>query len=271
VHRAFEEVFVVYRTGFGVGLGIVVFRMPENNISFRGAGADGKHFVVGNRAVGGGYYPMTFEAEVVDDSLYNAIVDCVCIFKPKLIVEIGSANGLGSTQAFIEGIIHAKLEKYCQLHCVEINKQRFDDLQTNTMSSGVDIVYYNGTTIPYSMYPTSVMIDKFRTFLCEQFRDKKQCSLEQMLDWKAAERKLVETSLVVKLPRNADMVMIDGSAFTGNAELKLFDQPRVVILDDVVDIKNYQNYQKLNADVNYIKVKQDLGLRNGYAIFARKL
>lgn len=213
---------------------------------------------------------MSFTPEVVDDSLYSAIVDAVCVFKPKQIVEIGSANGLGSTAAFIEGISHAGMQKECTLYCVELNKDRYDELVMNTAIPGMNIICLNGTTVPYSRYMTSVEIDRLRSFLEQHYRDKKQYALSEMLDWKVSERKQVEQSMVLQLPRNADMVMIDGSAFSGNAEMQLFDSPKVIILDDIVDIKNYSNWQKLNNNPAYMKLKQDLTLRNGYAIFARR-
>lgn len=195
----------------------------------------------------------------------------VCVYRPKQIVEIGSANGLGSTQAFIEGIVHAGIQKDCVLHCVELNVERFSELVDNVAKHDVVAMCHNGTTVPYSRYITSIEIDKIRTFLQDHYRTKQQYPLSTMLDWKATERQQVEKSLVVQLPRSADMIMIDGSAFSGSAEFALFDDPKVIILDDIVDIKNYQNWQRLNNDSRYIKAQQSLSLRNGYAIFVRRI
>ncbi len=67
-----------------------------------------------------------------------------------------------------------------------------------------------------------------------------------------------------------DLVLIDGSEFTGAAELDRVYGARCIALDDVNAYKNYDNYQRLKRDARYRLVEEDWSTRNGYAIFRRR-
>jgi hypothetical protein len=63
------------------------------------------------------------------------------------------------------------------------------------------------------------------------------------------------------------MVLIDGSEFTGRAELDETYGAKFILLDDIRTLKNEFNYERLRADAFYTLVKENLDLRNGYAVF----
>ena len=65
------------------------------------------------------------------------------------------------------------------------------------------------------------------------------------------------------------MVLIDGSEFTGQAELSLVMGAKIIALDDINAFKNYQSYQVLINDPNYKIIAREMGLRNGFAIFEK--
>jgi len=65
------------------------------------------------------------------------------------------------------------------------------------------------------------------------------------------------------------MVLIDGSEFTGHAELNLVMGAKIIALDDINAFKNYQSYQILISDPNYKIIARDVSLRNGFAIFEK--
>ena len=66
-----------------------------------------------------------------------------------------------------------------------------------------------------------------------------------------------------------DVVLIDGSEFTGRAELAEVHGARFLLLDDTRSFKTYDNYRRLRADPTYRLVTQSRWLRNGFAIFER--
>jgi len=67
-----------------------------------------------------------------------------------------------------------------------------------------------------------------------------------------------------------DLVLIDGSEFTGEAELNEVYGSKVIILDDANSYKNYTAHHRLINDENYELIRKNFSLRNGYSIFKRK-
>ncbi len=67
-----------------------------------------------------------------------------------------------------------------------------------------------------------------------------------------------------------DMILIDGSEFTGQAEFPHVYGAKWILLDDIRTFKNYNNYMKLAFDPHYKLVEVKLNLRNGYAVFKKR-
>jgi hypothetical protein len=103
--------------------------------------------------------------------------------------------------------------------------------------------------------------------------------LEKVLGWLQQDMDYVRSSAVpqdgigiIKAENNIDvfdMALIDGSAFTGRAELQQVYGSHLIILDDINDIKNYENFQRLKGDSRYKLIVANRILRNGYALFHR--
>jgi hypothetical protein len=66
-----------------------------------------------------------------------------------------------------------------------------------------------------------------------------------------------------------DIVLIDGSEFLGKAELDHVIGARVIILDDTMAYKNYENRLRLLGDGRYVCTHDDKGLRNGFSVFQK--
>jgi hypothetical protein len=64
-----------------------------------------------------------------------------------------------------------------------------------------------------------------------------------------------------------DAVLIDGSEFTGSAELDEVYGARFILLDDTETFKNWKNMRRLEADPRYRLVQHDPSTRNGFAVF----
>jgi hypothetical protein len=68
---------------------------------------------------------------------------------------------------------------------------------------------------------------------------------------------------------NFDFVLIDGSPFSGEAELRcvrpFLADKAIIALDDTNDIKNWTNYHKLKGFAKLLW--EDWSVRNGAAIF----
>ena len=68
-----------------------------------------------------------------------------------------------------------------------------------------------------------------------------------------------------------DVVLIDGSEFTGEAEFQKIYGATYILLDDICAYKNFFNYKSLLKDKNYRLIGRDLKLRNGWAAFKKVL
>lgn len=66
-----------------------------------------------------------------------------------------------------------------------------------------------------------------------------------------------------------DVVLIDGSEFTGEAELQKIYGGTYILLDDICAYKNFFNYKALLKDRKYKLIGRDLRLRNGWAAFKK--
>jgi chloramphenicol O-acetyltransferase len=131
----------------------------------------------------------------------------------------------------------------------------------------------NGTATISSLWMNKKDIEEFyqniRTTL-------NQYPLEQVLGWHNV---CLETAYQYKTSAIEDIhfehsvdfnfVLIDGSPFSGESELRcarpFLAEKAIIALDDVNDIKNYANYEKLKRTATLLW--EDMACRNGAAIF----
>jgi len=200
--------------------------------------------------------------EIYNDDFYYDIVDIVSkLPNDSNILEIGSSSGDGSTSAFVDGIL--KNSNKINLFCLEISKQRFEVLKKRFNYSW----FY-----PYNM--SSVNIDEFKNIDCF-INDIRYFRYNTWLkqDIKYIVDNNIECDAINFIKKNHhveyfDCVLIDGSAFTGESDFKKIYGSRIIMLDDVIDIKNEKNHEILLSDENYFLMKFN-STRNGYSIFKK--
>lgn len=239
---------------------------------------------------------MSFNPEIVKgDSLYNLIVKLVIEKKPTTILEIGSANGLGSTQAFIEGVKSSGHE--CKMVCMEANIDRWRELAINCRFHNF-ISCIHGCSSSASSYMSEHDIEKFMKEHGYRFNIKRH-SVDTVKKWRSDEIDMIEKldldsdhpltnqgaycdAVLVAIGKSDitknyeeysnfvfDMVLIDGSAFTGDNDLDLCYGAKTIIMDDTMDIKCYHPMQRLLADDKYKLISSEPNYRNGYAAFEK--
>lgn len=213
--------------------------------------------------------------EIKNDPFYHAIFRLSSTEKIVTILEIGSSSGQGSTEAFVRGI---KLNPFKpHLFCMELSKPRFQALKQ--LYSNCDQVHcYNVSSVPLDMFPDELSVTNFMNTIATNLN---QYGLKSVLGWLRQDIEYVEKSglpangiEIIKNENNIDhfdMVLIDGSEFTGFSEFKLIYGARFILLDDINAFKNYHSYQFLLSDENYQLLEHNLTLRNGYAIFKKKI
>lgn len=176
-------------------------------------------------------------------------------------LEIGGGTGDGSTQC-----IRTK-----RLFSIENHPDRIDRHSMNLSAKGG--VSVNGTATLPKLWMNKNDIEEFYRTTKTNLN---QYPLEQVLDW---HKECFETASIystnsiedihIEHNVNFDFVLIDGSPFSGEAELRcvrpFLAEKAIIALDDVNDIKNWANYHKLKGFAKLLW--EDWSVRNGAAIF----
>jgi hypothetical protein len=176
-------------------------------------------------------------------------------------LEIGGGTGDGSTQC-----IRTK-----KLFSIENHPDRIGRHAMNLSARGG--VAINGTATLSSLWMNKKDIEEFYQTIRTTLN---QYPLEQVLGWHNV---CLETAYQYKtsaiedihFEHNVDFnfVLIDGSPFSGESELRcvrpFLAEKAIIALDDVNDIKNYANYEKLKRTATLLW--EDMACRNGAAIF----
>ena len=176
-------------------------------------------------------------------------------------LEIGGGTGDGSTQC-----IHTN-----KLFSIEINPERIGRHRMNLDAKG-------GVSVQGSAVVRGLWMHKFDVLEFHSTRktNLNQYSIENVLGWYSECFELAkpyETNAIedIHFDHNVDFnfVLIDGSPFSGEAELRccrpFLADKAIIALDDINDIKNWTNYHKLKGFAKLLW--EDWSVRNGAAIF----
>ncbi|MDT9235977.1 FkbM family methyltransferase [Limnospira sp. PMC 917.15] len=212
--------------------------------------------------------------EIKNDEFYAAIKQIATEQDIQTVLEIGSSSGSGSTEAFVQGLVNNSNEPL--LFCMEISQSRFDALRKRYEDYSF-VRCYNVSSVPLESFPTE---NEIRGFYQNHQTNLNLYPIEQVLNWWHQDTEYLRNSGVhgggIKLIKEEnnieifDVVLIDGSEFTGKAELQEIYGAKFILLDDINTFKNYDNYHQLILDSKYVLIKENQNLRNGYAIFANK-
>jgi len=213
------------------------------------------------------------DPEIKYDSFYFKIYEFALTKNIKTILEIGSSSGNGSTEAFAKGIKDNL--NHPTLFCMEVSLPRFEKLQSYYQDNP-QVKCFNVSSVPIKDFPSEQEVLNFirnvpskLSYIQEnevlrwlkQDIDyiKQNASYENGID-------LIKSSYGID---DFDMVLIDGSEFTGMAELNKVYGARYILLDDIDCFKNMNNFIRLKKDPNYKLITENHQLRNGYAIFEK--
>jgi hypothetical protein len=212
--------------------------------------------------------------EVKNDAFYDAIYRLSSTEDISTILEIGSSSGEGSTSAFVAGI--KKNPRHPTLACMEISKRRFTKLRQH-YATEPQVRCYNVSSVPLTAFPqTADLAHFYKTAPPEVI----QIDLAAASTWLQQDIDYLKESGVpqqgIELIRKDlgieqfDMVLIDGSEFTGQAELDRLYGAKFILLDDTRSYKNHTNRARLLKDPQYTLLEENLSLRNGYSIFKKR-
>lgn len=207
---------------------------------------------------------------MIDDQLSKCISTLIARYRPKTILEIGSSDGTGSTNVFINKLKNMNAE----LFCIEMNKDRYNQLKENTSqyswlypvhAASVDqygVMQWEQVEILRKKQPN---FDVWATFSMEKLREWYDNTLKEIT--KSDIKEGIHYCLNLIASDTFDMVFIDGGPFTAEAELDHVYGADIIILDDIYDIKNYNNYIEMNKDTLYERIAFSKSYRNGFAAY----
>jgi FkbM family methyltransferase len=215
-------------------------------------------------------YDRLIPPEVKDDPFYRAILEFSRSAKIKTVLEIGSSSGEGSTEAFVRGLRENPHRP--TLFCMEVSKPRFEALRARYAGDSF-VKPYRVSSVGLNKFPSEAEVTRFyNQYLAGRFHP-----LPEVLRWLRQDIEYIRSSAA---PENGirqikhengieffDLVLIDGSEFTGKAELEEVYGARFIFLDDINSFKNFENFQRLAADPNYLLREADRSVRGGYAFF----
>ena len=218
-------------------------------------------------------YDHTIPPEIFGDEFYDVIRSMARTAPVDTILEIGSSTGEGSTSAFVEGL-HENPRRP-KLFCVETSRPRFQRL-VERYGHDPQVTCYNVSSIPLERFPKEADVIEFY-----RNRDSKmkRVPLHRVLRWLRQDLRYVRrlgpsrNGIQMIKEQNAidrfGMVLIDGSEFTGEAELAEVYGADYILLDDIGTFKNLAGFERLRDDPEYRITASNPDLRNGYAVFER--
>jgi hypothetical protein len=212
---------------------------------------------------------IAIPAEIKNDELYDKIVTTIRMFSSeiKTVLEVGASSGDGSTEALIIGMAGLGGKT---LYTIEANPLRYTNLVARY--KGLDWVKpLNGSSVRLDEYMSKDDVKFFHKNTPTQLNE---YSLETVLSWYDDETSCVANwnipAGLIDTIEKPDMVLLDGSPFTGNAEYEKVCDSKIIILDDILDIKHYHSHQALRKNKEYECLFCNLTLRNGYSIWVRR-
>jgi glycosyltransferase involved in cell wall biosynthesis len=209
--------------------------------------------------------------EIKDDAFYRLIRDLAATESLRHVLEIGSSAGGGSTSAFVEGL--SRNPGHPKLFCIEVSRARFEVLRA-AYADKPFVQCYNMSSISPEEFPPAEAVAAFYASTPTALN---KYPLEQVLGWRETDIAYVRDAAVpaaaiahIKAEHGIerfDMVLIDGSEFTGAVELEKVIGARIILLDDTNAFKCHAARARLLAHPDYELITDDQTLRNGYSAF----
>jgi hypothetical protein len=221
-------------------------------------------------ALRGGLIPP----EIRDDEFYALISTIAANPDVRTILEIGASSGEGSTEALIQGARRNPSQPV--IDSIEVSPPRFRALASRHRKVHF-LRTHNVSSVSIERFATEEQVRDFHHAVDSPLRSE---PLDVVLGWLRADIETVQKNnlsqdgvRVIKTQAGIDtfdMVLIDGSEFTGSAELEDVYGAKFILLDDICTFKNFDNHLRLSNDEDYVLVQKSDRLRNGYAAFRRR-
>jgi len=196
-------------------------------------------------------YDNYMPPEIKNDSFYSILIDIARRFPLRTILEIGASSGEGSTEALVHGL--AENPGKPTLFCIEVSRARYERL-AQRYAGNPQVKPYNASSVNLKDFPSEAQVIEFYQMQPYNLNMGEtnigNWPLELVLTWLRNDIKyLTEHNIqqdgisLIKRKHSIsqfDMVLIDGSEFTGSAELLQVYGAPIIAMDDINTCKNGQ-------------------------------
>jgi hypothetical protein len=198
------------------------------------------------------------------EALYRTIHNDPSI---RIIVEIGAGCGQGSTRVIADAL---KGREGAAFYPIEASRGRMSQV----------VALYMGYPHVHPVLASTCSVEEFPSeatlHAVMVSRRISQYDFETAKRWRMQDIEYLRshpelpTNALERVPRDLDLILIDGSEFLGWVEFqKVFHMfPKYIALDDIFVFKNIQAFEILSQSPVYTPLCV-YNIRNGFAIFAR--
>ncbi len=181
----------------------------------------------------------------------------------KVIVDIGTWNGMGSTKCIYDSIIENKKTDYL-VYSIESNESFYNQAVNNLNSKIENFNLILGRLVEIDeLIDVDTCDNKFFTSSSREVQ--KTWMLEDSNNYSNIK------NVLDIIPEKIDLLILDGGEFSSLSEFnKLKERTTYFILDDTNTIKNYEVANLIRSEVNNYEIFMDSNDRNGFLV-AKKI
>ena len=205
----------------------------------------------------------------INEPFGRCIHDTVLKYQLKRNLEIGSWDGEGSTNCFVEAM--KQLSGDLKLYCLEIKKERIESLARRYKDFPFVVPVW-GSSLVYE----DLVITDFEDIWNSKFNKIGTChpkaTVRGWFDQDVQQIKKAKRGFLSEYKDETwDSVLIDGGEFTGYSEfLKVKDKTKFLFLDDVHNAyKCNQIHYELLDDPQWTLLHDFSEVRNGASVFKK--
>ena len=216
------------------------------------------------------------EPEIINDSFSMVIKEIASNSNNKTFMEIGSSSGAGSTKAFLDSLAQRVDTENIKFFCIELRSERFEKLN-EFITNFAFAKAFNVSSVAIDEFPSEANVSNFYNNYSTNLN---KYPLQEVLKWRRDDIEYIKRTgknfngiKVIKHENKIehfDVCLIDGSEFTGYAELKYLIGSKYILLDDTEAYKCRKSFLHLKNDENYQLIEHNPNLRNGFAVFKLK-
>ncbi len=194
-------------------------------------------------------------------------------FRPKTILDLGAASGLGSTTVLAEAVAEHNLS--ARIYAVESAVNTFAHLKVNVARFAC-VTPLHGSVVNANALPTW---EETLADVCSRHNHVlEHITAEELRHWYDHTKSETETlwrrqgGILEEIPIKVfDLVVIDADLFFAREALSaVINRTNILVLDDVAEHKNAGTHEYLSAHPDWEIMDMDLNDRHGWSIFRRR-